>query len=354
MQPFVYQALSQRIVFGSGTLARVGEELDRLAVKRALVLSTAGHAMAAERLAAALGQRAAGVFAGAVMHTAVEVTDEALAAVGTARADALVVLGGGSTIGLGKAIALRTDLPQIAIPTTYAGSEATPHLGETANGRKTTQRSPKILPEVVLYDVDLTLTLPVGVSVTSGMNAIAHAIEARYAEHRNPLISLLALDGIRALAGALPAIYADPGDRGARSDALYGAWSCGTCLGAVGMALHHKLCHVLGGSFGLPHAATHTVMLPHATAYNESVARAELRPVAELLGAPTAAEGLYALERRLAAPLTLRELGMPESGLDRAADAAMADPYWNPRPLDRERLRQLLADAYAGRPPRLD
>jgi alcohol dehydrogenase class IV len=354
MQPFVYQAQSQRIVFGSGTLADVGAELDRLGVKRALVLSTAGHAAAAEALANTLGQRAAGVFAGAVMHTPAEVTDLALAAVTTARADAVVALGGGSTIGLAKAIALRTDLPQLVIPTTYAGSEATPVLGETADGRKTTQRSPKILPEVVLYDVDLTLTLPVGVSVTSGMNAIAHAIEARYAENRNPLISLLALDGIRALADALPRIRTDPDDREARSAALYGAWACGTCLGAVGMALHHKLCHVLGGSFGLPHAATHTVMLPHAVAYNENAVRDVLRPVADLLGAPTAAVGLYALAQRLGAPLTLRELGMPEAGLDRAADEAIANPYWNPRALDRDRLRQLLGDAYAGRPPRPD
>lgn len=354
MHPFVYQALSQRIVFGSGTLARVADELDLLGLKRALVLATPGHAAAAEALASTLGRRAAGVFAGAVMHTPIAVTETALGAVAAAHADAVVALGGGSTIGLGKAIALRTDLPQLVIPTTYAGSEATPVLGETVDGRKSTQRSPKILPEVVLYDVDLTLTLSVGVSVTSGMNAIAHAVETRYAENRNPLISLLALDGIRALADALPQIRTDPDDREARSAALYGAWACGTCLGAVGMALHHKLCHVLGGSFGLPHAATHTVVLPHAVAYNESAVRDALRPVADLLGAPTAAAGLYALEQRLDAPLTLRELGMPEAGLDRAADEAIANPYWNPRPLDRDRLRQLLGDAYAGRPPRID
>jgi alcohol dehydrogenase class IV len=354
VEPFVYQALSQRIVFGAGTLARVGDELDLLGVTRALVLATPGHAAAPGALANRLGQRAAGVFAGAVMHTPVAVTEEALGAVAATRADAVVALGGGSTIGLGKAIALRTDLPQLVIPTTYAGSEATAVLGETAGGRKTTRRSPKILPEVVLYDVDLTLTLPVGVSVTSGMNAIAHAIEARYAENRNPLISLLALDGIGAVVGALPRIRTDPNDRQARSAALYGAWACGTCLGAVGMALHHKLCHVLGGSFGLPHAATHAVVLPHAVAYNESTAPDALRPVADLLGAPSAAAGLYALAQRLGAPLSLRELGMPEAGLDRAVDEAVANPYWNPRPLDRDRLRQLLGDAYAGRPPRLD
>src|SRR5262249_49398149 len=161
----------------------------------------------------------------------------------------------------------RTDLPQIVVPTTYAGSEMTPILGETAGGAKTTQKTLKVLPEVVIYDVELTLSLPVAISGVSGMNAIAHAIEALYAQDANPVIELMALEGIRALAGALPRIAEAPKDVEARSDALYGAWLCGVCLGSVGMALHHKLCHTLGGSFGLPHAETHTVVLPHATRY---------------------------------------------------------------------------------------
>ena len=186
------------------------------------------------------------------MHTPVDATEKALAVVRERAADALVAVGGGSTTGLGKAIALRTDLPQIVLPTTYAGSEMTPILGETSGGAKTTQRSPKVLPEVVIYDVDLTLGLPPAVSATSGMNAIAHAVEALYAKDRNPVISMMAEEGISALARSLPRISADPHDREARSGALYGAWLCGTCLGAVGMALHHKLCHVLGGMFDLP------------------------------------------------------------------------------------------------------
>jgi alcohol dehydrogenase class IV len=184
------------------------------------------------------------------------------------------------------------------------------------------------------------------------MNAIAHAVEALYSPDANPLISLLAMEGIAALARALPAIVRAPTDRDARSDALYGAWACGVCLGSVGMALHHKLCHVLGGSLDLPHAETHTVVLPHAVAYNESAAAEALRPVARILGASTAADGLSDLARRLGAPVALKDLGMPPEGIERAAELAVASPYPNPRPLEREAVRALLEDAFHGRRPR--
>ena len=268
------------------------------------------------------------------------------------RADCTVAIGGGSTIGLGKAIALRTDLPQIAVPTTYAGSEATPILGETRDGQKVTQTSPKVLPEVVIYDVDLTLTLPPAPSGTSGINAIAHAVEALYARDRNPVIDLMAAEAVRALHRALPRIAADPADREARSDALYGAWLAGTCLGAVGMSLHHKLCPTLGGAFDLPHAETHTAVLPHALAYNAPAVPDAMRRLNEALGADDAAQALYELAGRVGARRALRDLGMPEAGIDEAADRAMANPYWNPRPLEREAIRGVIARAYAGEPPR--
>jgi maleylacetate reductase len=351
MEPFVYQSQPQRVVFGSGTLTTAGAELERLGHRRAIVLSTPQQAPGAQRLAATLGALCSASFDGATMHTPVAVTEKAMALVRAAQADCIVSFGGGSTTGLGKAIAFRTGLDQLVIPTTYAGSEATPILGETDAGGKTTRRDPSILPEVIVYDVELTLGLPVGLSVASGFNAIAHAVEARYTEHRNPLISVLALEGIRSFASALPRIKADPADHAARSDALYGAWACGTCLGAVGMALHHKLCHVLGGSFDLPHAETHTIVLPHATAYNEMVVPELLSPVADILGAARAAAGLYALAQKLGAPVALKDIGMPHGGLDRAADEAVANPYWNPRPLDRASIRLLLEDAWEGRPP---
>ncbi len=277
-ETFVYNGLPTRVVFGSGTSARVGEEARRIGVKRPLVLSTPEQKNEAQALAAKLGMDVAGVFSGATMHTPVDVTEKALEIVAETKADGTIALGGGSTTGLGKAIALRTDLPQIVLPTTYAGSEMTNILGETSEGRKKTLRSPKVQPEVVIYDVELTFTLPPRLSATSGMNAIAHAVEGLYAEDRNPIVTLMALEAIRAMAEGLPAILEKPRDRAARAKTLYGAWLCGTVLGSVGMALHHKLCHVLGGSFDLPHAETHTVVLPHVVSFNA-------RAVPEKIGA---------------------------------------------------------------------
>ena len=349
---FVYNASPAWVVFGSGTLARLPEEVDRLGLSRVLVLATPQQAVEAEALASRLGGRAAGTFAEAAMHTPVDVTDRAIAAMARKNIDGLVAVGGGSTTGLAKAIALRTDLPQIVAPTTYAGSEMTPILGETKDGRKATLTSAKVLPEVVIYDVDLTLTLPPLMSATSGMNAIAHAVEAFYAREANPVISLLAEEGIAALARSLPVIVKSPRDVHARADALYGAWLCGICLGSVGMALHHKLCHTLGGTFDLPHAQTHTAVLPHAVAYNAPAAPAAMQRVARALGVADAATGLYDLAAGLGARMALRDLGMPEAGIDQATDFALQNQYFNPRPLEKEALRALVRDAWAGvRPP---
>lgn len=352
VRPFTYEAPAQRVVFGRGTLGQVADEVHRLGRGRALVLSTPPQEADARRLAERLGPVAVGVFAGAVMHTPVEVTDRAVLAAVDAGADCVVSLGGGSTTGLGKAVALRTGLDQVVVPTTYAGSEATPILGQTEGGRKTTLRDRAVLPEVVLYDVDLTLTLPPGLSASSGMNAIAHAVEALYAPDGNPVTSGLAEQGIAALARALPRIVADPRDADARADALFGAWACGTCLGTVGMGLHHKLCHVLGGTWDLPHAETHALVLPHATAYNAAAAPDAMAAIARALDAPDAAQGLYDLGRRLGLPHGLQAIGMPADGLDAAADQAVASPYPNPAPLRRDAVRALLAAAYDGGPPR--
>jgi len=351
MQPFVFAGLPARVVFGSGTLARLPEELDRLQRKRALVLSTRQQVDQAERVQALLGARAAGVFSDATMHTPVEVTERALAAVEAAQADCTVAIGGGSTTGLGKAIALRTGLDQLVIPTTYAGSEMTDILGQTEDGVKTTLRSPAVQPELVIYDVDLTLTLPRGLTGTSGMNAIAHSVEALYAVDRNPVISLMAEEGIRALGAALPKLMAAPHDRDARSDALYGAWLCAIALGGSTMALHHKLCHTLGGTFDLPHAETHAIVLPHAAAYNAPAAPEAMARVARALDAADASAGLHALGQVLDAPRALRDLGMPEAGIDAAADLAVKSPYANPRPIERAGIRALIARAWAGEPP---
>ncbi|MAX32156.1 MAG: maleylacetate reductase [Halomonadaceae bacterium] len=351
MMPFIYNGLPSRVIFGQGTLAGVAEEVKALGCHRVLVLSTPEQEGQARQVLEQLGQLGAGVFAGARMHTPVETTEEAMRELASFGADGVVAIGGGSTIGLGKAIALRTDLPQIVIPTTYAGSEMTPILGETKDGLKATQRTLKVLPETVIYDVDLTLGLPIGMSGTSGINAIAHAVEALYAKDRNPIVSMMAEEGITALARSLPTIAGTPDDAEARSDALYGAWLCGTCLGSVGMSLHHKLCHTLGGSFDLPHAETHTIVLPHAVAYNAAAAPEAMARIARALGTADAAAGLYDLARSVGAPLALRDIGLEAGDIDRATEIATANPYWNPREIEANGIHRLLDDAYAGRRP---
>ncbi|OJF92333.1 maleylacetate reductase [Pararhizobium antarcticum] len=351
---FLYTGSPARIVFREGGSASAGEWVETLACSKALVLSTQQQKADAEALALRLGPLCVGVFAGAVMHTPVEVTEAAMQVVRQSGADCVVSFGGGSTTGLGKAIAYRTDLPQIVIPTTYAGSEVTPILGQTEGGRKTTVRHASILPEVVIYDAALTTGLPVAMSVTSGLNAMAHAVEALYARDCNPISSLMAVEGLRAFQSSLPGIMVAPDDMALRADALYGAWLCGTVLGTVGMALHHKICHTLGGTFDTPHAETHAIMLPHTAAYNAVSVPALLAPVAEIFGGSvdgSVGGGLWDFAKGIGAPMALKDLGLSEADLDRAAAIATENPYWNPRPIDRASIRALLQDAFEGRRP---
>ena len=234
LSTFVYNSLQYRVVFGFGTVACIGDEAERLGIKRALVLTTHQQREQGTQLGSRLGSRFAGIFSDATMHTPIEVTEAAIQVVEASDIDGLIAVGGGSTVGLGKALSLRTGLPQIALPTTYAGSEMTPILGETRGGIKTTQRSHDLVPDTVIYDVDLTFGLPPRASAASGVNAIAHAVEALYAPTANPVVSLMAEEGIRALAGGLRGVEADGSNIDARSDCLYGAWLCGTVLGVSG------------------------------------------------------------------------------------------------------------------------
>ncbi|CAN7658042.1 maleylacetate reductase [Pararhizobium sp. LjRoot238] len=345
---FTFDSTVPRIVFGVGSLSKVSEELGRLGRGRALVLSTPHQKNDAQALASALGELAVGVFSGAVMHTPVDVTTEALSMFNGSGADCVVSLGGGSTIGLGKAIALRNNAPQLVVATTYAGSEVTPILGQTENGIKTTIRTSSILPKTVIYDPELTFGLPVPMSVTSGLNAMAHAVEGLYAQDRNPVASLMAMEGLAALRKALPAIVKLPRDPPARADALYGSWLCGVVLGAVGMSLHHKLCHTLGGTFDLPHADTHAILLPHTVSYIEQAVPELLAPVAQLFGSPRAGTGLHDFAFSIGAPMRLRDLGVTADDLDRATALVVSNPYWTPRPLEAGGIRALLQDAWEG------
>ena len=351
MESFVYNGQPGRVVFGAGALAGLAREIEGLGARRALVLCTPEQRASAERVADLLGARAAGIFDRAVMHVPIETAREARELARRLDADCAVAVGGGSTTGLGKAIALDSGLPILAIPTTYAGSEMTPIYGITEAGLKKTGRDARVLPRTVLYDPELTLTLPVALSVTSGINAIAHAAEGLYAVDANPVTDLMAQEGIRALGRALPGIRANPRDLQARSDALYGAWLCGIVLGNVGMALHHKLCHTLGGSFNLPHAETHTIVLPHALAYNAHAAPQAMRRIADALGGVSAAQAVFDLARDNGAPVALRDIGLQAQDLDRACDIALQNQYPNPRALERAAIRQLLQDAFEGKRP---
>ncbi|MGR3502534.1 maleylacetate reductase [Pseudaestuariivita sp.] len=350
-QPAQITAPDVRVVFGAGTRLDVATEARRMGLRKALVLSTPNQRASALEIAEALGDLAAGVFCKAEMHTPVGVTDAAMAHVAETGADCVVSIGGGSTTGLGKAIAYRTDLPQIVIPTTYAGSECTPILGQTEDGVKTTLSDPRVLPEVILYDAELVQTLPIVMTVTSALNAMAHAAEALYAPDRTRASDALAVEGLEAFVTGLPQVLNDPADLAAREATQRGAWACGTVLGQVGMALHHKLCHTLGGTFDLPHAETHAIVLPHAIAYNARAARTELQPICDLLGGAEPGAALYDFAKKMNAPLTLEGLGLAEADLDRAADLAVSKPYPNPSAVTRADIRTLLQAAWAGDPP---
>jgi alcohol dehydrogenase class IV len=351
MRDFVYTGLPMRVVFGAGSIGQLAAEVEKLGAKRALVLSTPGRGESVRRVAESLGARLAGIYDKAVMHVPVEVAEDARRVAAALGADCCVSVGGGSTTGLGKAIALTSGLPILAVPTTYSGSEMTTILGMTEGGMKKTLRDARVLPRTVIYDPALTLGLPVAISAASGMNAIAHCVEALYAADGNPVNSLQAEEGIRALAAALPRLVAAPGDIDARSDALYGAWLAGVSFATTGMGLHHKLCHVLGGTFGLPHAETHSIVLPHAARYNRDAAPEAMARIARALGAPDAPQGLYDLEMQLGIELRLSAIGMPRDGLERAARIATESPYPNPRKVDYSGVLSLLEEACAGRRP---
>lgn len=352
MKEFLYETGPARIEFGRGKLQNVSATVESLGCSRAMVLSTQPQRDKAEMVADLLGSKAAGIFSGAQMHTPVSVTEAALSLCESKQADCLVAIGGGSTTGLSKALAHRNPLPQIIIPTTYAGSEVTPVLGQTEGGIKTTLKSMALLPDAVIYDPDLTMGLPLAMSISSGLNAMAHAAEGLYARDRNPISSLLAAEGIGAMKTGLTQIAVDAGSIEGRDAALYAAWLCGTVLGQVGMALHHKICHTLGGSFGMPHAETHAVMLPHTIGFNAQTVAEQLSPIDRIFD-DEPGPGLFAFSRTIGAPTSLKALGFKAADLDRAAQMATANPYWNPQPFDRVTLRALLQNAFDGaEPPR--
>jgi alcohol dehydrogenase class IV len=289
-------------------------------------------------------------------HVPVALAERAVAHSSRVDADVLVAIGGGSATGLAKAVALTTGLPVLAVPTTYAGSELTPIWGLTDGSVKTTGRDPRVLPRTVVYDPALTVSLPAGLTAASGMNALAHLVEALYAPDLAPETARVARAGVADLVAGLRGAVPHPDDLDARSRALRGASAAGLCLGATTMGLHHKLAHLLGGAYRLPHAGLHSALLPQVAAFNAAAAADALQPVAAAVaGEDTdgryAGALLFGLATELGAPTSLRELGLPSDALDPMADAAAALAVANPAPLDRAALRRMLQAAFDGARP---
>ena len=358
MRSFTYEALPGRVVFGVGAgREKLVEEVIRLGAERMLLVATEREMEVAKELAAPLGDRVVGVFTNVRPHVPVEVATAARELARRIGADCLLSIGGGSTTGTAKAIALELPLPIVAVPTTYAGSEMTPIWGLTEAQRKKTGTSVDVLPKVVVYDPELTISLPPFITGPSAMNAMAHCAEAFYAPGANPITSLLAEEGIRALARGVPVAVTSPEDLEGRSKILYGAYLAGAALAVAGAGIHHKICHILGGAYDLPHAEMHTVVLPHAVAFNEPAIPEVMERVAGALGEwgkNGAATGLYDLTESIKAPTTLKDIGMKEENLDQAVGLVLAAvPEDNPRPMDEAGVRNILENAYAGRRPEL-
>ncbi|MGV9701254.1 maleylacetate reductase [Streptomyces sp. NPDC003483] len=349
---FLHDTLPQRVRFASGEAAEsLGDEVAALGARRVMVIAGAAERPLAERVTG--GLPVVHLHDEVVMHVPVEVAERARAAAAVHDADVLVSVGGGSTTGLAKAVALTTGLPIVAVPTTYAGSEATPVWGLTEGSAKTTGTDPRVLPRAVVYDAALTLGLPADLSAASGLNAVAHCVDSLWAPRTDPVNQALAAEGVRALRTGLPLVVKEPDALPGREQALYGAYLSALAFASAGSGLHHKICHVLGGMFNLPHAATHAVVLPYVLAFNGAAAPEAEQRLASAFGTPTAGEGLALLRDRLDAPRSLQGLGMPSEGVAAAAEAVVAAaPAGNPRPVTPRAVTELLGKAWEGADPR--
>jgi alcohol dehydrogenase class IV len=348
---FEHHTFAQRVVFGPGVArTAVGEEVARVGGSRVLLIVTTST----KDLAASLtkGLDVVATFDRVRPHVPVEVAAEATELAQRTEAEVLVSVGGGSTTGTAKVIALTTDRPIVAIPTTYSGSEATPVWGRTEAATKITGVDPRVLPRTVVYDPELTLTLPTDLTIASALNAMAHCIDSLWAPRANPILSALATEGISALATAMPALFADGSDLAARSRCLYAAYLAGSTFASAGSGLHHKICHVLGGMFDLPHAQTHAVVLPHVLAFNGAAVPEALQRVGQGLNSSEPIEALLALYDSVNAPRALRDLGMPYEGIESVACIVVdAAPERNPAPVTRSAMTKLLRRAWSGDHP---
>jgi alcohol dehydrogenase class IV len=353
---FVHDGLPGRVVFGCGVARkRLRAELEAVGARRALLVVARAERALAEELVGGLDDVVVGVFDEVRPHVPVEIARRATEAARERRADWVLSVGGGSTTGTAKAVALKLGLPVAAVPTTYAGSEMTPVWGLTEDGRKVTGRAAAVLPRLVVYDPELTISLPARITAASAGNGLAHCVEAFYAPASSPIAVLLAEEGIRALVAGAPRAVAAPEDLEARSETLYGAYLAGAAFALAGSDLHHKICHVLGGALDLPHAETHALVLPHAIALVEPALadRAQHR-LRSALGSPdeTAADALYDFLGQFDLPRSLHELGLPAADIPPLADEILSQiPASTPRRPTANDIRRLLERARNGEPP---
>lgn len=355
---FVYEALAQRVLFGPGRRRIIAAEVEQLGAQRVFLIADQAASWVGDEVATLLGGRVAQRWGEAIQHVPEELAARARGAVTDVGADLVVSIGGGSATGLAKAIAASHGLRIVAIPTTYAGSEQTTIYGVTGNRHKEVGKNPAVLPVTVIYDAELTVGLPAAVTGPSAFNALAHSVEALYAPGHNPVTTALALEAVRAIHRSLPVVMATPGDVDARGELLYGAYLSGMALGATAAAFHHKICHVLGGAFNLVHADAHSVVLPHAIAFNAPVLPGEMTRLAEALGVPGGdpAAALWDLAVASRVPTSLAALGLGRDDLAEAArraaiEVANLPAPGNPRPCDEADLLALLQRAYDGTRP---
>lgn len=351
---FTHETLPQRVVFARGdAAAALAAEVAALGAARVMLIASAREAALVAPITAALPVVLH--HDEVVMHVPVEVADRARTAAVAAGVDAILTVGGGSATGLGKAVALTSErpggLPILAVPTTYAGSEATNVWGLTQGTTKSTGVDDAVLPRSIVYDATLLTSLPAELSVASGLNALAHCVDAMWGPRVDPIDQALAGEGIRGLAGGLPAIARDGALVEGIEQTLYGAYLAAVAFASAGSGMHHKICHVLGGMFNLPHAQTHAVVLPHVLAFNAPNAPEAERRIAAAFGSDTAVEGMAALRAAVDAPRALRDYGMPEDGIAEAvAPVLAAIPPDNPTPVTEQNLTALLRAAWEGDP----
>jgi maleylacetate reductase len=344
LAPFIHDAPAQRVVYASGAIGATAEEAERLGLTRALVIATPGSgARLGARVVEMLGNRAAGLHAEAVIHVPRSVAAAGLKAARASGANGLIAVGGGSAIGLAKSIAHEIGLPILALPTTYSGSEATPIFGLTEGERKVTARDSRVLPRTVIYDPELVLGLPAAVAAASGLNAIAHCVEGLWIPERTPATVAYAVEALYRFARHLPRAVAAP-DADARGECLVASWLAGAVLTA-GTGLQHKLAHVLGG-YGLPHAETHAIILPHVARFNLAQAPDARARMAAALQADDPADALAAMLQGFPIPQRLRDVGFDHGKVDDAAAQVAALGLKFPRAVSADDARALLTAAY--------